>query len=120
MQQVSETISLKQRVYELIRNRAERGATTPTAREMGYLFGCSPELAMRVVNILANEGVIERHKNGNNLWSYGIGPYWTVENKQADPCWQMGKVGATMEEGCLAMSEAIDRYILERRANENA
>ena len=107
--------SLKQRVYELIRNRAERGATTPTAREMGYLFGCSPEMAMRMVNILANEGGIDRHKAANNFWTYGVGPYWTVEGRQADPCWAMGKVGATMEEGSLAMSEAIDKYILERR-----
>lgn len=115
-----EATSLKERVYELIRDRCERGGITPSMREMSYRLDASRDMCERMVAILANEGRIRREKSGNNAWTYGIGPYWTVVFKQADPCWAMGKVGATMEEGSLAMSEAIDRYILERQANENA
>lgn len=103
--------SLKERVYNVIRDRAERGAKSPSANELSFLLGCSPELAARMVSVLANEGRIEKHKTPCNTWIYGIGEYWTTPERLASAEYQLGKVGATMEEGSLAMSEAIDAFL---------
>jgi hypothetical protein len=105
----------KARILEIIRDRCERGAVTPTYQEISFLAGCSIDSVKHYVPILEAEGEIETKAREGYGRIFGIGPYWTVWQERLEKKDRMGRYGASPEFSNWLMVQALGRYFAERK-----